>query len=471
MSAGRWCAGALCAIAGCGQIDFGVARTDGGTGVGADARTDGPIGPSVARDLTGDGRPDLVVASTTSIHVFAGGPGFAPADEGDATTTLSLTGAAALLTNLVALGDVTGDGVAELFVTTEAAGLIRLHRIVGPLPPGTVALLDLATSTDLSTNGVDSRVVGSLGDLTGDGRVDLAVTVGTVEGEILVFTSGAIDGPPHARIGLPTGANEPSAPSRLRDLTGDGQDDLVVGNRYRAPAGRGAVDVIPGPIAAGARTASELEAEANVVRVRTTIDTELLGSGVGLADVDHDGAVDLVVGADQASGAGVSAGHTLVLLGPLAAGTVDAASAARARIVGRPGDQVGNRIVTGFDGDGDGRADLLTIGWCGVACSGAVLGVAGLTLDRTYLPTDVTFRLDGDSGDDHFGITASLVGDLDGDGVDDLAVGVARTNPAPGVVYLLRGGRVLPASGTAGVVADRIITGGPGFGAMVIGAD
>ena len=95
MSAGRWCAGALCAIAGCGQIDFGVARTDGGTGVGADARTDGPIGPSVARDLTGDGRPDLVVASTTSIHVFAGGPAFAPADVGDATTTLSVTVAGA----------------------------------------------------------------------------------------------------------------------------------------------------------------------------------------------------------------------------------------------------------------------------------------------------------------------------------------------------------------------------------------
>mgnify|MGYP003466588870 CR=1 FL=1 len=69
------------------------------------------------------------------------------------------------------------------------------------------------------------------------------MTVGTVEGEILVFTSGAIDGPPHARIGLPTGAHEPSAAGRLRDLTGDGQDDLVVGNRYRAPAGRGAVDV------------------------------------------------------------------------------------------------------------------------------------------------------------------------------------------------------------------------------------
>ncbi|CAN5132174.1 hypothetical protein BH11PLA2_BH11PLA2_24850 [soil metagenome] len=129
---------------------------------------------------------------------------------------------------LVAAGDITGDGKAEIIVTPDKGGGPRV-RVLNALTAATVA--DFFGIQDVNFRG-GARA--SIGDVTGDGRLDVVVAAGTGGGpRIAVFD------------GVSVAANNPSKPfgdflafeSNLRnganitvaDIDGDGHGDIIAG--------------------------------------------------------------------------------------------------------------------------------------------------------------------------------------------------------------------------------------------------
>jgi hypothetical protein len=162
----------------------------------------------VMGDVTGDGKPDMVVANngsgTVSVLVGLGGGKFAP------KVDYACNGARA-----VAIADVTGDGMLDLVaVTSTNKASVFVNQGAGTF----AAKVDYATGTD------PRSVVAA--DLTGDGKADLAVLNNASLTVSVLVNQGA--GTFAAKVDYPTGTDPRSVVAG--DVTGDGKADLAVTN-------------------------------------------------------------------------------------------------------------------------------------------------------------------------------------------------------------------------------------------------
>ena len=152
----------------------------------------------------------------------------------------------------VAIGDLNGDGRLDL-VTANIGG----DPLGTPTPAGTVSVLlgngggTFSAATPYPTGSVIPSSV-AIGDLNGDGRLDLAVTnYGSPSslvpaGTVSVFL-GAGGGTLAAATQYPTGTGLPGAQSvALADLNGDAKLDLAVTNYGSSPGDPGTVLVLLG---------------------------------------------------------------------------------------------------------------------------------------------------------------------------------------------------------------------------------
>lgn len=193
---------------------------------------------------------------------------------------------------LVAAGDLNRDGRPDL-VTANAGSLGPggVSVSMNTTPPG-AATPSLASP---STHGAGVLPLGvALGDLDGDGLLDLAVAnalggaAGTGSVSVLLnrtptgATEGSYDGP----FNLATGPN----PSQIAagDLNGDGRVDLVTGNGL-LPSGPSdtTVSVLLNVTAPGATQPSF---------THTDYPGGGVAEGLGLGDLDSDGSLDIVTG-------------------------------------------------------------------------------------------------------------------------------------------------------------------------------
>src|SRR5271157_2184284 len=217
----------------------------------------------VAGDFTGDGRSDLAIArqapNSVAIELNQGDGQFSQAGSGGLVSH-----------NTPLLADLNGDGVPDLAIVDGAGNI--LFREGQPGQPGSfyppITINSRFPSRDIA-------VV-----KTSQGTLLASVDADATDKAISLYRW--LDGN-FVRIGsLPTG----SLPAQIvtADLTGDGRDDLVVRN-----AGDGTLTVFFSNGSVGDATGNALFPRS------VTLPVGLGVSDVTLADVDRDGAMDIIV--------------------------------------------------------------------------------------------------------------------------------------------------------------------------------
>jgi hypothetical protein len=391
--------------------------------------------------------------------LFGGCAGGPPADTGDSAAAdtappdpgvPSLSGAGASFLGapssaagsaVAGPGDLDGDGHDDIVVTAFYGSIACVWY--GPVAPGVTTLAE-ADACLVGEGAYDfaGYTAAGAGDVDGDGHPDLLVSAGGNDeggadaGKVYLFTTPPPAGTSSFEIaavsflGEASGDGAGSSLAAAGDVDGDGTADLLVGaaGNDLGGAGAGRVYLIRGPLAPG--TTSLADAPATFTGTSTTAAAlahgastggDALGDAVaGVGDVDGDGLDDLLLGASGADGNGTDAGVAWLVYGPVADGDHGAADADTLFIGAAAGSFTGGAVAGPGDLDGDGHADL-AIAADGTD-GGAVYVVLGPVPASAAPLAETLPRLVGDD-DELVGWSVAGVGDVDGDGHPDLAIG------------------------------------------------
>jgi len=396
---------------------------------------------------------------------------------------------------LASIGDLDGDGIGDLAVGATGAdrgglnsgalwilfmnadGTVRESRRtndgtagfgVGISGEGYQGALPYASALGAAITG--------LGDLDGDGIPDLAVGAPELDTPALAcagFITSCDRGGYFVLFmradGIPASSVRMSAEENfgfllfpqdelgrslagLGDLDGDGVPDLAAGSPGYDGAGTdaGALFIILNDEDGTPRLELCISPGVNGFDGELTPGGRFGESCAVLGDLDGDGVVDLAVGANQDTDGGPGRGAVWILF-LNADGTVkdeQKISMLSGGFAGAlaDGDRFGSSLAVVGDVDADGVVDL-AVGAAldddGGSASGAVW-ILFLNPDGTVKAerklSSTSGGLAGISGGDHFGGSVAGVGDIDGDGLNDLAVGAPQDGDGGekrGAVWLL----------------------------------
>ena len=382
---------------------------------------------------------------------------------------------AALMGLTLACGDDSGDGGPNSTTAPPGGSPTATASVASDVPAGKNTV-DLADHTPVSI--VYGAGEGDLpsdqpalasGDFDGDGVSDLAIgarfadppSAGTDAGSVYLIR-GASDLPGEVDLGAAeqdlvitgphAGANFGFS-TVAADLNGDGTDDLAVGAAFARTDDfdTGAVYVFFGPLPVDG---SEIAAASADVVIGGESASGFFGDSLAAGDVNADGVRDLIVGATfdrSGRSGGVRGGGVYVFTGrsgwpaQLSAGDADVS------IFGEDDlDELGDFVASG-DVNGDGRDDIVATAEAAdgpqndrqtAAHVYVLFGREGL--EGTYeAAEDADVVIYGARARDTLGFSLAI-GDLDGDGTDDLAMGARLADGGgvtrAGVVYVLPGG-------------------------------
>ncbi|MEM1450111.1 MAG: integrin alpha [Planctomycetota bacterium] len=296
------------------------------------------------------------------------------------------------------------DATVRVEVTLTGSGAIdglRLRSNVDPLP-ALRTLHVFPPPADPVVASDHGRSTAGAGDLDGDGLGEVYVST-PPNVEVRSGASGAV----LRTLSGPVGSQFGEDVVGVEDLDGDGVPDAFIGAWHRDDAAGqavGAVDAVSG--ATGAL----------LWRVEGPSVDSWFGRGLtDLGDVDGDSIPDVAVGAPNAD---QRRGEVRVLSG--------ATGAEIRRYVGTTvGNELGSVLGSGSDVDGDGVLDLM-VGEPLFAGTGVESGHARVFSGATGA---LLLTVLGAQANDTLGATVAGLGDIDGDGQGDLAVGLGRLAP------------------------------------------
>ena len=342
-------------------------------------------------DLDGDGKPDLAVTnySSNAISVFLNTNTSGTIDASSFAARMAFSTGSNPYS--VAIGDLDGDGKPDLAVTNSGSNTVSVFRNTST--SGTIDASSFAAKVDFSTGSFPLGV--AIGDLDGDGKLDLAVanyTGNTVSVFRNTSTSGTINASSFAsKVDFSTGTNPWGV--AIGDLDGDSKPDLAVTNY-----GSNTVSVFRNTSTSGTINASSFAARVN-------FSTGINPYNVAIGDLDGDGKPDLAV-------TNYGSNTVSVFRNTSTSGTIDASSFA-AKVDFSTGNSPYSIAIGDLDGDGKPDLALTNSG------SNTVSVLRNTSTSGTIDASSFASKVDFSTGVGPFGVA---IGDLNGDGKPDLAV-------------------------------------------------
>jgi len=424
--------------------------------------------------------------NTGKIHQFYGIGNY---DKGSAATTTStsweeqvtktveinpattngptLTGGDNFGSSIVDIGDLDGDGVNDLAVgagkddeggTNRGAVHIMYMNTDGSVD-STVEINDSTTNgPDLANNDQFGFGITNIGDLNGDGVNDLIVGAngddegGGARGAVHIMfmnTDGSVDSTVEINSSTtngPTLTNSDwfgGAVANIGDLDGDGVNDLAVGTTGDDEGGdlRGAVHIMF--MNTDGSVDSTVEINSSTANGPTLTNGDHFGKSVeNIGDLNNDGVNDLAIGAHQDDDGGTDRGAVHILY-MNTDGSVDSTVEINDSTTNGPEledeDAFGRSVANIGDLDGDGVNDLI-VGADKDNAGGANRGTIHIIHMNTDGSVKSTVEINNETTNgpsmrdqDFFGFAVANIGDLDGNGINDLAVGAYGDDGGAGV--------------------------------------
>lgn len=320
----------------------------------------------------------LSVAGVIASFFVLTGMAQATTVSGSDLVRLDSTGTGYSLGRSQAVGDINGDGFQDLVIGAHStSGLATGHVYIVYGQADMLSALSLSSSTVTELTGV------STGDQAGD-----SVAVG--------------------------------------DLNNDGYDDVLVGASKddQSSADGGAVYVIYGQ--ASAIVSGSLS---TYPRFLPEAADDRLGTSVAIGDINGDGTNEVVIGAQKNDDGGSNAG-ALYVYSP--SGATITSNQSLSAVTERYGESGGQGLGTNSifqDVNEDGVDDIIVSApqYNGVGAVYVLYGATGVTLPNDSDVIGSSARFSAGVASDTFG-SALAVGDINGDGYSDLAIGASGSD-------------------------------------------
>ncbi|HMG67340.1 MAG TPA: FG-GAP-like repeat-containing protein, partial [Chitinophagaceae bacterium] len=311
----------------------------------------------------------------------------------------------------LSIADIDGDGKADIVAANNASGSISILRNTS-----TSGSISFAGASNVTTSSDPFAV--AVSDIDNDGKPDLVVANSYLSGfagignTVTIYRNTSSPGSISFAAGVSFSTGNEPYDIAIGDINGDGKPDLAIANYNNGSGATNDVSILRNTSTAGSISFA----------AQTNLTTTKVAGGIGLGDIDGDGKPDLAV-----SNSGIFGNYgtsVSVYLNTTTTGSTTLSFGTKADF----STGASPYPVSFADIDGDGKNDLVTANFADdnmtVLRNTSVSGTISFAAQSNFATGD---------GNSYLGI-----GDLDGDGMVDVAVVNFGSSSTGNTVSVLR---------------------------------